>query len=237
MGDRTWDQEFDEWDGVLEEHARVRTGSPLVVEKLRDFLRRAKANLAECVKLADRLQDRAEKAESALDIAPASFAVQKRIVRCPHCYTPMEVWAKEPDEPFSTTCPRCTYSFDVVFRERAVAVDAERAENELARGNMHEATYHPGGLLEWAAQQIGSLGARLKLREEVIERFELERAGMRADINRLCDARERVAMLIPLGEDSGTVEDNLERYIARLKALLEEQRACLESYAATREEP
>jgi len=48
-------------------------------------------------------------------------------------------------------------------------------------------------------------------------RKELRIEELDGQIKALCDAREQVAMMIPVGIDTGTVEQNLARYIAGLK--------------------
>jgi len=47
---------------------------------------------------------------------------------------------------------------------------------------------------------------------------EKKAAQAEARVGELCEARERVAMLIPVGTDTGTVEENLERYISQLRS-------------------
>ena len=53
------------------------------------------------------------------------------------------------------------------------------------------------------------------------EAAEAENARLRETVDRLADAREQIAMLIPIGEQVGTVEEDIAAMIGRLRAALE----------------
>lgn len=53
--------------------------------------------------------------------------------------------------------------------------------------------------------------------EAEIERLRAELDEARVDVDRLVASRERMAMLIPLGEESGAVEDDLAAHLERLR--------------------
>ncbi len=54
----------------------------------------------------------------------------------------------------------------------------------------------------------------IKTVELEVEREELAR--VREEMDTLCDLRDRVAMMVPIGQESGTPEDSVERYIKSL---------------------
>lgn len=53
---------------------------------------------------------------------------------------------------------------------------------------------------------------------------------LEGDVDRLVDARERIAMLVPVGHDTGTVEENIGEYVGHLHARVSELEGLLQTY-------
>lgn len=53
--------------------------------------------------------------------------------------------------------------------------------------------------------------------------------AMRSQVDALADARERLAMLVPIGEDHGSVEEDITRMVGRLRATIAVQRSAIDA--------
>lgn len=65
----------------------------------------------------------------------------------------------------------------------------------------------------WTGPRVDHTFAHI---QAAIDRRDARIAELESQVTALCDAREQVAMMVPVGVDTGTVEKNVERYIGQL---------------------